>query len=74
MKDNPLCCSYLCVCVIWYSVIIKSLNLSLLMPYFSIEFDQDDELFATAGVSRRIKVFDFSSVGYYSPNLVMQCL
>ncbi|KAI3495159.1 hypothetical protein L1887_37359 [Cichorium endivia] len=28
----------------------------------SIEFDRDDELFATAGVSRRIKVFDFASV------------
>ncbi|KAK6918802.1 hypothetical protein RJ641_017224 [Dillenia turbinata] len=28
----------------------------------SIEFDRDDELFATAGVSRRIKVFDFSLV------------
>ncbi|XP_057954648.1 E3 ubiquitin-protein ligase COP1 isoform X2 [Malania oleifera] len=28
----------------------------------SIEFDCDDELFATAGVSRRIKVFDFSLV------------
>ncbi|KAJ6680513.1 E3 UBIQUITIN-PROTEIN LIGASE COP1 [Salix purpurea] len=28
----------------------------------SIEFDRDDEYFATAGVSRRIKVFDFSSV------------
>lgn len=28
----------------------------------SIEFDCDDELFATAGVSRCIKVFDFSSV------------
>ncbi|KAH6776114.1 Transducin/WD40 repeat-like superfamily protein [Perilla frutescens var. hirtella] len=28
----------------------------------SIEFDRDDELFATAGVSRRIKVYDFSSV------------
>ncbi|KAL8506808.1 hypothetical protein ACS0TY_017630 [Phlomoides rotata] len=28
----------------------------------SIEFDRDDELFATAGVSRRIKVFDYSSV------------
>ncbi|KAJ7960327.1 E3 ubiquitin-protein ligase COP1 [Quillaja saponaria] len=28
----------------------------------SIEFDRDDEWFATAGVSRRIKVFDFSSV------------
>ncbi|XP_028109228.1 E3 ubiquitin-protein ligase COP1-like isoform X1 [Camellia sinensis] len=28
----------------------------------SIEFDRDDELFATAGVSRRIKVFEFSSL------------
>eukprot|EP00850_Spirogloea_muscicola_P011705 SM000073S21481 [mRNA] locus=s73:590196:595272:+ [translate_table: standard] len=28
----------------------------------SIEFDRDDELFATAGVSRRIKVFDYSTV------------
>ncbi|XP_059450603.1 E3 ubiquitin-protein ligase COP1 [Corylus avellana] len=28
----------------------------------SIEFDRDDELFATAGVSRCIKVFDFSMV------------
>ncbi|KAJ8528380.1 hypothetical protein K7X08_022072 [Anisodus acutangulus] len=28
----------------------------------SIEFNRDDELFATAGVSRRIKVFDFPSV------------
>ncbi|KAK9133195.1 hypothetical protein Scep_012723 [Stephania cephalantha] len=28
----------------------------------SIEFDRDDRLFATAGVSRRIKVFEFSSV------------
>ncbi|XP_062160498.1 E3 ubiquitin-protein ligase COP1-like [Alnus glutinosa] len=28
----------------------------------SIEFDRDNELFATAGVSRCIKVFDFSSV------------
>ncbi|CAI5966366.1 unnamed protein product, partial [Closterium sp. NIES-65] len=28
----------------------------------SIEFDRDDEFFATAGVSRRIKVFNFSQV------------
>lgn len=28
----------------------------------SIEFDCDDEMFATAGVSRRIKVFNFSTV------------
>nr|WIG64894.1 constitutively photomorphogenic 1 [Ginkgo biloba] len=28
----------------------------------SIEFDRDDELFATAGVSRRIKVFGFATV------------
>jgi hypothetical protein len=30
--------------------------------YCSIEFDRDDELFATAGVSKRIKVFEFSTV------------
>lgn len=30
--------------------------------YCSIEFDRDDDLFATAGVSRCIKVFDFSAV------------
>ncbi|PWA64217.1 COP1-like protein [Artemisia annua] len=27
-----------------------------------IEFDRDDEMFATAGVSRRIKVFNFSTI------------
>nr|GFA96870.1 hypothetical protein [Tanacetum cinerariifolium] len=27
----------------------------------SIEFDRDDEMFATTGVSRRIKVFNFST-------------
>ncbi|KAL0290041.1 UNVERIFIED_CONTAM: E3 ubiquitin-protein ligase COP1 [Sesamum angustifolium] len=30
--------------------------------YCSIEFDRDDELLATAGVSRRIKIFEFSTV------------
>lgn len=35
------------------------------MVYYSIEFDRDDELFATAGVSRRIKIFDFSTVSFY---------
>ena len=28
----------------------------------SIEFDRDDEFFATAGVSRRIKVFEYAAV------------
>ncbi|CAN8247742.1 unnamed protein product [Cochlearia groenlandica] len=37
----------------------------------SIEFDRDDELFATAGVSRCIKVFDFSSV--VNEHADMQC-
>lgn len=36
---------------------------------FSIEFDRDDELFATAGVSRCIKVFDFSSVSSFTYQL-----
>ena len=35
------------------------------MFYCSIEFDRDDELFATAGVSRCIKVFDFSTVRFW---------
>ncbi|PWA54362.1 hypothetical protein CTI12_AA436400 [Artemisia annua] len=37
----------------------------------SIEFDRDDELFATAGVSRRIKVFEFASV--VNENADVQC-
>lgn len=37
----------------------------------SIEFDCDDELFATAGVSRRIKVFDYSSVRFFSSLLIL---
>lgn len=28
----------------------------------SIEFDKDDEYFATAGVTKKIKIFDFSSI------------
>ncbi|XP_019170183.1 PREDICTED: E3 ubiquitin-protein ligase COP1-like isoform X1 [Ipomoea nil] len=38
----------------------------------SIEFDRDDELFAIAGVSRRIKVFEFASV-INEPAADMQC-
>lgn len=41
-------------------------NVSLTVSHCSIEFDRDDELFATAGVSRRIKVFDFSSVSWFT--------
>nr|GEW59076.1 CCR4-Not transcription complex subunit 1 isoform X1 [Tanacetum cinerariifolium] len=33
----------------------------------SIEFDSDDEMFATAGVSRRIKVFNFLTVNISFP-------
>lgn len=40
-------------------------TLELTMLYCSIEFDRDDELFATAGVSRCIKVFDFSTVRFW---------
>lgn len=43
------------------------------MSYSSIEFDRDDELFATAGVSRRIKVFDFSSVRWASFLIFLFC-
>lgn len=42
-------------------MILIPLFKSLFLPC-SIEFDRDDELFATAGVSRRIKIFEFSSV------------
>lgn len=52
MSLNNLACDRKCI---WYFI-----NDS----YYSIEFDRDDELFATAGVSRRIKVFDFSSVSW----------
>lgn len=49
-----------------YSLFLRLLDLltilELTMFYCSIEFDRDDELFATAGVSRCIKVFDFSTV------------
>lgn len=45
-RDNCQCVELLC--------------LGLLVV--SIEFDRDDELFATAGVSRRIKVFEFATV------------
>ena len=37
-------------------------NISINVSKYSIEFDHHDELFVTAGVSRRIKVFDFSLV------------
>ena len=37
-------------------------DLTMYIALCSIEFDCDDDLFATAGVSRRIKVFDFSAV------------
>ncbi|KAG5516276.1 hypothetical protein RHGRI_037096 [Rhododendron griersonianum] len=39
----------------------------------SIEFDRDDELFATAGVSRRIKVFEFASVLNEPADADVQC-
>ncbi|KAJ0082541.1 hypothetical protein Patl1_09835 [Pistacia atlantica] len=36
----------------------------------SIEFDRDNELYATAGVSRRIKIFEFSSVSFGHDSLI----
>ncbi|RRT71658.1 hypothetical protein BHE74_00005080 [Ensete ventricosum] len=47
--------------------IVSSLcSTGILMMFLScsIEFDRDDEFFATAGVSKRIKVFEFSTVSY----------
>lgn len=38
----------------------------------SIEFGRDDELFATAGVSRRIKIFEFATVRLHFKMIVFQ--
>lgn len=43
-------------------------DLTMYIALCSIEFDCDDDLFATAGVSRRIKVFDFSAVRWMTFN------
>jgi len=47
-------------------IILLTLHVTKLYLNFcqtsSIDFDRDDELFATAGVSRRIKVFNFETV------------
>ena len=52
-----------CSVLYWYSPYEYCLVLTL-VNFFdcSIEFDRDDELFATAGVSRRIKVFNYATV------------
>lgn len=49
------------------------------LPMCSIEFDRDHELFATAGVSKRIKIFELSSVrnimlkiGIYTSSITFQ--
>jgi hypothetical protein len=57
-----------------YVITIKYLNHHEITLCCSIEFDRDDELFATTGVSRRIKIFEFSKVSvgrvlYYLTNL-----
>lgn len=51
-----------------YLAFLNTFNYWISNPHHiccSIEFDRDDELFATAGVSRRIKVFEFSSVSVW---------
>lgn len=49
----------------FFMIITICWTLEFTMFYCSIEFDRDDELFATAGVSRCIKVFDFSKVRFW---------
>lgn len=41
----------------------------------SIEFDRDEEFFAVGGVTREIKIFDYSMMGLerYSSNIMMHC-
>lgn len=52
-----------CSALYWYRPFEYCLVLtSMTFLNCSIEFDRDDELFATAGVSRRIKVFNYATV------------
>ncbi|GER31566.1 transducin/WD40 repeat-like superfamily protein [Striga asiatica] len=44
----------------WGSLSFSEYYLKVSWKLKHIEFDRDDELFATAGLSRRIKIFDFS--------------
>ncbi|OAD79988.1 hypothetical protein PHYBLDRAFT_14784 [Phycomyces blakesleeanus NRRL 1555(-)] len=42
----------------------------------SIEFDRDDEYFAVGGVTKEIKIYDFSMMGYvgrFRPSSIMHC-
>nr|GEY04426.1 hypothetical protein [Tanacetum cinerariifolium] len=43
-----------------FSQMLKIFNKEYLEDLYNIEFDRDDEMFATAGVLRHIKVFNFS--------------
>ena len=52
---------------------VKYLNHCKITLCCSIEFDRDDELFATAGVSRRIKIFEFSSVSVGKRVIELSC-
>jgi len=62
-----------CVLYSFFMIITICWTLELTMFYCSIEFDRDDELFATAGVSRCIKVFDFSTVRFWFKVLFYFC-
>jgi hypothetical protein len=48
--------------MLWINFFALKIKTILIFVKCSIEFDRDDELFATAGVSKRIKVFEFSTV------------
>lgn len=43
-------------------IVIKSQMVEFLLVYFSIEFDRDSEFFAIAGVTKKIKVFEYGIV------------
>ncbi|KAJ0921005.1 putative transcription factor WD40-like family [Helianthus annuus] len=49
------------------------MGIFFIQPILYQEFDRDDELFATARVSRRIKVFEFASMSY-SGDAKLSCL
>lgn len=68
MFDDYCCYTFVessvLLCLLLFYVLLERLILwqPLFFIHYSIEFDRDDELFATAGVSKQIKVFEYSTV------------
>lgn len=62
------------------SPLCSSLNCYIdIIAFFSIEFDKDGEYFVVAGVTKKIKVYEYSSViedtvGIHYPLVELQCM